>query len=224
MRYSKSIAKAMLITVLPLMFSTMGAPASQAAVKKTITCYKAKLVKKVVAVSPKCPTGWSTKKPVVKVTPTPKPTSTTVKPTTVAFTATYKGKMSVLWSDSNVTATNVNLTAASAPLSLTQLTGQGVSSPANSCDAIMGSGVLGSGSDTIKLSFDNTTKGCADSDAAPATISLTGTANITGGTGKYATATGSFKVTGTFYIKSSSAGFAESPSITINLNGSITTK
>jgi hypothetical protein len=30
--------------------------------KKTITCYKGKLVKKVTAVFPKCPVGYSTKK------------------------------------------------------------------------------------------------------------------------------------------------------------------
>lgn len=38
----------------------------------TITCYKATASKKVTSISPKCPTGWTTKKPAVM--PNPKPT------------------------------------------------------------------------------------------------------------------------------------------------------
>jgi len=37
----------------------------------TITCYKATTSKKVTSISPKCPTGWTTKKPVIA--PKPKP-------------------------------------------------------------------------------------------------------------------------------------------------------
>jgi len=41
--------------------------------KTTITCYKGKITKKVTAISPRCPTSWTTKKPTIA--PKPKPTT-----------------------------------------------------------------------------------------------------------------------------------------------------
>ena len=94
----------MFVAVVALGLLTANSTAANAIVKKTITCYKGTAVKKVTAVNPKCALGWSLKKPVVK--PTPKPT---VKPSAglLAFSGTYKGKIAMLWSDSDVQATSV---------------------------------------------------------------------------------------------------------------------
>lgn len=196
---------------------------ANATVKKSIICYKGKIVKKVTAVKPKCPTGYTTKKPVVKVTP--KPTATS-KPTsgTVAFSGTYKGKMAVLWSDSGVQATSVTGTGTGTILGLEGLTGTGSSSPQNQCDGINGSGVLSGGGNTLKVSFDSSAKGCAAEGAAPTAVTITGNATISGGTGKFAGATGTLKVTGSFAIKSNQAGFSESTALTLTLTGNINTK
>ena len=117
--HRSKLAKALVvITVLGVMSANVSIAN---AATKTITCYKGTAVKKVKAVSPKCPKGWSTKKPVVKATPKPsvkptkpaatptKPAATPTKPaaSTVAFNATYKGKISLVWSDSDVRATSV---------------------------------------------------------------------------------------------------------------------
>jgi hypothetical protein len=218
-----TLAKALIvITVFGLV--TANTAVANAVTKKTIKCYKGKIVKKVTAVKPKCPNGYTTKKPVVKVTP--KPTATPAKTTaaTVAFSGTYKGKMSILWSDSDVRATSVTAAGTGNVLGLDELTGSGSAAPQNQCDAFDGTGVLSGGGNTLKVAFDSTAKACAADDAAPTTITITGNATITGGTGKYVGATGTLKVTGSFAIKSKDAGFSESAILTLTLTGTITTK
>lgn len=219
-----TLAKA-LVVIAAFGLVTTNSTVANAVTKKTITCYKGKIVKKVTAVSPKCPIGYTTKKPVVKTTPKPTAT-TTAKPTvgTVAFSGTYKGKISILWSDSDVRATSVTATGTGNVLGMDQLTGTGSAAPQNQCDAFNGTGVLSGGGNTLKVAFDSTAKACAADDAAPTTITITGNATITGGTGKYAGATGTLKVTGSFAIKSKDAGFSESTALTLTLTGNITTK
>jgi hypothetical protein len=220
----KSTLANALIVITAFGLVTANTAVANAVTKKTITCYKGKIVKKVTAVSPKCPTGYTTKKPVVKVTP--KPTTTPAKTTagSFAFSGTFKGKMSILWSDSDVRATSVTATGTGNVLGMDELTGTGSAAPQNQCDAFDGSGVLSGGGNTLKVAFDSSAKACAADDAAPTTITITGNATVTGGTGKYAGATGTLKVTGSFAIKSKDAGFSESASLTLTLTGTITTK
>lgn len=210
------------ITALGLLATN--ATVANAVTKKTITCYKGKLVKKVTAVKPVCAKGWTTKKPVVK--PVVKPSATPTKATggVVAFSGTYKGKMSVLWADSGVQASSITGTGSGTVFGLDALSGSGSSSPQNQCDSIDGAGVLSGGGNTLKVSFDSNAKGCAADGAAPTTVTITGTASITGGTGKYAGATGTLKVTGSFAIKSNQAGFGETTALVLTLTGNITTK
>jgi hypothetical protein len=214
-----------LVVVVALGLLTANSTAANAVVKKTITCYKGTAVKKVTAVKPKCAVGWSLKKPVVK--PVLKPTSKpTAKPTSniVAFSGTYKGKIAMLWSDSDVQATSVSASGTGNIAGLEALTGSGSSSPATQCDGINGSGIISGGGNTLKVSFDSTAKGCATESTAPAVVNITGNALITGGTGKFAGATGTLKVTGSFAIKSTAAGTNESSALTLTLAGNINTK
>ena len=225
--YKSKFAKLFVaVTALGVLVSS-GAVANAAS--KTITCYKGTTVKKVSGSAPKCATGWSTKKPVTtpttKVTPQPSATATAKSTAgSVAFSGTYKGKMSVLWSDSGVQATSVTGSGTGTVLGLDQLSGTGSSAPQNQCDSIDGSGVLSGGGNTLKVSFDSTAKGCAEDAAAPTVVNITGNAVVSGGTGKYAGATGTLKVTGSFAIKSNQAGFSESTALTLTLTGTINTK
>ena len=205
---------------------TTSATVASAVTKKTIVCYKGTAVKKITATTPKCPKGWTTKKPVAKVTPKPSATPTKATGGVVAFSRTYKGKMSVLWSDSGVQASSVTGTGTGTgtTLGLDSLSGTGSSAPQSQCDSIDGSGVLSGGGNTLKVTFDSNAKACAAEGAAPTTVSLTGTATITGGTGKYAGATGTLKATGSFAIKSNQAGFGETTALTLTLTGNINTK
>ncbi len=213
-----------LVVVVALGLLATNATVANAVTKKTITCYKGKVAKKVTAVKPVCAKGWSTKKPVVKVTPKPATTPTKATGGVVAFSGTYKGKMSVLWSDSGVSASAITGTGTGTTLGLDALTGTGSSSPQNQCDSIDGSGVLSGDGNTLKVTFDSNAKACAAEGAAPTSVSVTGTATITGGTGKYAGATGTLKATGTFAIKSNAAGFGETTALTLTLSGNINTK
>ena len=219
-----TLAKAFIVAIV-LGVMVANSTVASAATKKTIICYKGKIVKKVSAVSPKCPKGYTTKKPVVKATVKPTP-STSVKPTsgTVAFSGTYKGKIAVLWSDSDVRATSVTGAGTGNLLGLDQLTGNGSSAPQSQCDGFDGSGILSGGGNTLKVTWDSSAKACAADGAAPTSITITGNAAITGGTGKFAGATGTLKATGTFAIKSKDAGFSESAALTLTLIGNIITK
>lgn len=197
------------------------------AATKTITCYNGIAVKKVSAVNPKCAVGWSTKKPVA-TTPakqaTPAPSSAPAKPGALAFSGTYKGTIAMLWSDSSVQATAVTATGSGNIFGLDQLTGIGSAAPASQCDSINGAGTISDGTNTLKANFDTASKGCAKDAEAPTAVEITGNVVITGGTGKYAGATGTLKVTGSFSIKSTAAGFKESSPLTLTIAGNITTK
>ena len=186
---------------------------------KTITCYKGTAVKKVTTA--KCPTGYSTTAP--KAT-TPKTTAPAASAKSTAINATYKGTMKLVWSDSDVKVSGVTATGTGTTGGLASLAGSGGAAPSSQCDAINGSGTLGSGADTVAVKFDTSTQGCADSDAAPANVKLTGKATITGGTGKYAGASGTLTATGSFAVKSTSAGFSETQALSLTLVGTITTK
>ena len=219
----KSKLARILVALLALSVLTAVAPTATAATK-TITCYKGTVVKKVTAASPKCPTGFTTKKPAVA--PTVRPTSTSpATGGTVAFSGTYSGKISLIWGDSFVQAPSVDGTGAGNVLGLTDLAGSGSAAPANQCDTFNGSATLSGGGNTLKVTFDSSAKACAEDADAPTTITFTGNAVINGGTGKYAGATGTLKVSGgSFNIKSTTAGAKESNAFKFTIAGNIITK
>ena len=193
------------------------------AANKTITCYKGTVVKKVTAAKPKCPTGYSTTKPVAK----PAASATTAtKAGSVAFQGTYKGKISILFGDANlIQVSKVDGTGTGNVSGLTDMSGTASSAPSNLCDNFDGKGVVSGGGNTLNLTFDSSSQGCADSDSAPATITIKGSAKITGGTGKYAGASGTLTVKGTFNINSKGiVNTTESTSFSMDLSGNITTK
>ena len=116
-RMSTRKSAALLLAVLVAGAALITTPASAAT--KSITCYKGSSSKVVKTATPKCPAGWSTTKPVVK--PTTKPTTPASTAKTLTINATYTGKITVLWSDSDVQATSVTATGTGTTLGLTQL-------------------------------------------------------------------------------------------------------
>ena len=199
----KTTVAKVLVTLTALSVLVAVTPSANAATK-TITCYKGTVVKKVTAAKPKCPAGYTTTKPVVKP-------AVPAKGGVVAFSGTYSGKIALLWGDSYVQATSVEGTGTGNVLGLTDLSGIGSAAPANQCDTFNGSGTLGGGGNTLKVTFDSSAQACAADSDAPTSITFTGNAVINGGTGKYVGASGTLKVTaGAFNIQSSSAGKKES--------------
>ncbi|CAN2183663.1 hypothetical protein MCEMRE26_00345 [Candidatus Nanopelagicaceae bacterium] len=211
---SSGISKAFVVTIaLALGISQSGI--AQAATK-TITCYKGTAVKKVT--TKKCPSGWSTKKPT-----STKPSSG-ASAKSVAIDGTYKGTVALLWGDTYVQVTSVKATGSGTVADLAELTGSGAAAPASQCDTFDGSATLGSGSDTLKVAFDSSAKGCAEDESAPTTVKFNGNAVVKSGTGKYAGATGSFKVSGSFSITKITAGSKESAPFTMTATGSVNLK
>ena len=208
--YSRKAKAVVLFTAITFLFA-QGVPANAA--NKTITCYKGTTVKKVTAANPKCPTGYTTTKPKVTTKP--------VVGATVAFSGTYKGKLSIVWGDTYLQVTGVNGTGTGNVLGLTEMSGTASAAPAGLCDTFDAKGSIAGGGSSLNVSFDSSAKGCAEDESAPTTIKITGTATITGGTGKYAGATGVLKVTGTFNVK---GGSKEDAAFTMDVSGNIKTK
>jgi hypothetical protein len=217
MKYSRSSHVFVLLIAIVFLFANS---ATASAANKSITCYKGTIVKKVSAAKPKCPTGYSTTKPKV----TAKPTTTATSPaagTTVAFSGTYKGNLAIVWGDTYLQITSVTGKGTGNILGLTDMTGTGAAAPAGICDNFDAKGSIGGGGNTINVAFDTSAKGCAEDESAPTTIKITGNAQITGGTGKYAGATGTLKVSGVFSVK---GGAKETAAFTMDVSGNIKTK
>jgi hypothetical protein len=183
------------------------------AASKTITCYKGTVEKKVTAASPKCPTGYSTTKP--------KATTAPAASGAVAFDGTYKGTLAIVWGDTYLQVTSVTAKGTGNVLGLTDMSGSGSAAPAGLCDGFDAKGSISGGGNTLNVTFDSSSKGCAEDETAPTTIKITGSATITGGTGKYAGASGTLKVTGVFSVK---GGAKENAAFTMDVSGNIKTK
>jgi hypothetical protein len=210
---SRKIKVLVLLTAAMFVFAN-AVPANAA--NKTITCYKGTVVKKVTAANPKCPTGYTTTKPKVTTKP-----AAPAAAASVAFSGTYKGNLAIVWGDTYLQVTSVTGKGTGNVLGLTDLSGTAAAAPAGLCDSFDAKGSIGGGGNTITVAFDTSAKGCAEDESAPTTIKITGNAQITGGTGKYAGATGTLKVSGVFSVK---GGAKETAAFTMDVSGNIKTK
>ena len=204
-----------LVLLTALMFVFANAVPANAA-NKTITCYKGTIVKKVTAAKPKCPTGYTTTKPKVTTKP-----AAPAAAANVAFSGSYKGNLAIVWGDTYLQVTSVTGKGTGNVLGLTDLSGTAAAAPAGLCDSFDAKGSIGGGGNTLTVAFDTSAKGCAEDETAPTTIKITGNAQITGGTGKYAGATGTLKVSGVFSVK---GGAKETAAFTMDVSGNIKTK
>jgi hypothetical protein len=207
-------AKVLVLFTAAIFIVANGVPANAAT--KTITCYKGTVVKTVKAASPKCPTGYTTTKPKA----TTKATTPAVGGS-VAFSGNYKGNLNIVWGDTYLQITSATAKGTGNVLGLTDMTGTGSAAPAGVCDGFDAKGSIGGGGNTINVTFDTSSKGCAEDETAPTTIKITGSATITSGTGKYAGATGNLKVTGVFSVK---GGAKETAAFSMDVSGNIKTK
>ena len=212
MKRSKKIAT--ILAIAGLVFTNI---TGASAANKTITCYKGTTVKKVTAASPKCPAGFSTT--------APKAAAPASKGGTVAINATYKGTVTMVWGDADVNVTNVTATGSGNTGGLDSLKGVGAAAPAEQCTPFDGEGTLGSGADTLKVQYADGSMACSADADAPTTVTIKkGPLKILSGTGKYAGATGTLTLTGSWAIASASKGSKPATPVTLTLVGTITTK
>ena len=215
MKSSRKVAAILAITTLIL-----GNVAVANAANKTITCYKGTTVKKVTAASPKCPAGYTTTAPKATAKAT-----TPAKGGSVVINATYKGTVTMLWGDADVTVTNVTATGSGTTGGLDSLKGMGASAPTEQCTPFDGEGTLGSGADTLKVKYADGAMACAADADAPTTVTIKkGPLTIVSGTGKYAGATGSLTLVGSWKVDSASKGSKPATPVTLTLTGTVNTK
>ncbi len=144
----------------------------------------------------------------------------------VAFKGTYKGTIAMLWSSTGVKATAVTGTGSATYLGASKLSGTGSAPASNTCDPLTGTGTLiGAGSKLVlRIIAPATSQACAAGQAAPTSVSVKGIAKVLSGTGKYKGVSGTLKFTGSFSIKSTTAGSSETDAFSAALNGVLSIK
>lgn len=145
---------------------------------------------------------------------------TKYKIVTYTFNAAYSGTVSILWSDSGLTKASITGKGSKVDNGFTALTGSGTTTAAGQSDPVSGTGTMGGTGEILHLKFSGTAT--ATSSSAPTTVVLSGTATVTSGAGKFAGATGSFKIAGSFNIQSTSG--SEKDSYSATLKGSVKVK
>ncbi|MFI5034603.1 MAG: hypothetical protein ACHQFZ_00155 [Acidimicrobiales bacterium] len=150
----------------------------------------------------------------------------------VAFKGTYTGKIALLWSDSSVAASIATGTGTGTYLGSSTLAGKGTSPTASYCDNIIGTGSLSGGGSKLSLSVLSTSKSQAcvpggttsGPQSPPTTVTVTGTAKVLSGTGKWKGVSGTLSFKGSFAVSDSTAGTNESDTFTVTLTGTLSVK
>ncbi len=156
----------------------------------------------------------------------PKPAARTGAATTVTtsykFNGSYSGTISILWNDSGPSTASITGHGKGTIFGLTAISGSGSGTAAAQSDPINGVGVLSGTKMALKLKFATGATATAAGSSAPTTVAISGTALVLKGSGKFAGATGSLKVSGAFSIKSTSG--KEKDSFSATLKGTIKVK
>jgi hypothetical protein len=154
-------------------------------------------------------------------------TTTTKK---IAFKGSYKGTIALLMVGAGATADSVKVTSIKGTGTGTLL-GKGTvsgtgSAPATSqTDAITGKGILSGGGSKLMLTVVTSKSfGTAAATATPTSVSVSGVAKVTSGTGKYKGVSGNLTFKGSFNVASNSPGGSESDAFTATLSGTLTVK
>lgn len=115
-----------------------------------------------------------------------------------AFNATYNGQAAVKQSGSAINILVSGVAGSGNLIGSSTLDGQGVgNSNAKPCPTFGGDGSMTAGGDKLTFHVNETSTGCAD-DNDQNQITIKGTANVTGGAGKFAKAKGTLGFNGTF--------------------------
>jgi hypothetical protein len=154
-----------------------------------------------------------------------------VKTKKVKFSGKYSGKLGLLMvGTAGSTATSVKVTSITGTgtgtlLGHSTVSGTGSAPAGSQTDPITGKGVLSGGGSKIMLSaITSKSYGTAAGTATPTSVSVSGTAKVTGGTGKFKGATGNLTFKGSFNVQSNNAGTSESDAFTATLTGTLTVK
>jgi len=166
-------------------------------------------------------------KPSNKVTPKAVPVTTTTASSSVAFSGKYTGTLSLIIVNNNSTSASPTVTSISGTGTGTDLgtgtlsgSGQVPTTSTNAGFTFTGSGTLAGSNGSLDLSVVSSSANAPD---GAGTVTLSGTAEVTGGTGVFATASGTLKFTGSFVISGVDSG-SQTPAFTSTLSGTVSLK
>jgi hypothetical protein len=149
----------------------------------------------------------------------------------VKFVGKYSGKLGLLMvgtaggNATSVKVTSIKGTGTGTLLGKSTVTGTGSAPATAQNDPITGKGVLSGGGSKIMLTaVTSKSEGYAAGTTAPTSVTVSGVAKVTGGTGKYKGATGNLTFKGSFSVQSNNGGSSESDSFTATLTGTLTVK
>lgn len=155
-----------------------------------------------------------------------------VKPHKVAFKGAYKGSVALLMvgaagrSATSVTVTSVSGTGTGTLLGSGRVSATGSAPASNQCDPIAGQGSLSGTGGTLrfKVIASSSSQGCASGTSTPTGVTVKALTKVTGGSGKYAGASGTLKFTGSFNVSSNAGGSSENDAFSATVTGTLTVR
>ena len=145
---------------------------------------------------------------------------------TVAFSASFTGKASLLIDNSTVTISSISGTGKNSLFGKSAVSGSGSAPKSSSslCDPFGGKGSIASGANkiTFAVTQSSSQQGCSSGESGKVTITFHGVTKATGGSGKAIGAAGSLKFSGTLHLGGTSG--SQSGSFSVSLTGKLTVK
>jgi len=131
-----------------------------------------------------------------------------VKVTRVAFKGSYRGTIGLLFNANAVSATSVKGRGSGTLLGASTMTGAGTGASSAYCDP------------------SSKSQACVPSgtQSAPASVTVSGIAKVTSGTGKFKGVSGTLSFKGSFAVRDSTTGTSESDAYSATLTGTLTIK
>jgi hypothetical protein len=120
---------------------------------------------------------------------------------TVPFSGHYRGTASLLIDNGSVTISSVAGKGTGSLVGNSTVIGKGSASSSAQCDPFTGTGsITGAGAKLILRVVQTKSSGCSSGESGPVTVTFTGLALVTGGSGKAAGASGTLKFNGTLKL------------------------
>ncbi|MGD0809026.1 MAG: hypothetical protein ABSA91_04865 [Acidimicrobiales bacterium] len=141
---------------------------------------------------------------------------------TVHFSGHYKGTVALLINNGAVSIPTLRGKGSGTAVGLSTVTGKGSASASAQCDPFSGTGsITGAHSKIDLFVVKSSTSGCSSGESGPVTVTFSGTAKATGGTGATKGAEGALKFKGTLDLKGTSGSQNGTYSVTLTGNLSV---
>jgi hypothetical protein len=159
---------------------------------------------------------------VAAVLASPATTSAAAKTKVVSFKSSYTGTASLLIDSSSVKILSVAGNGSASLIGAGSISGTGNGTGASGlCVPFTGKGAIKGSSGSIKFSVNaSKSQGCSSGQSGPVTVTVTGVAKVTGGSGSAKGAKGNLRFTGTLKLNDTTG--AQSGTFSGTLSGKLT--